>query len=131
MLSRVIFLIFLFQLSPFAWADPPSVHPPLRFGVIAPQQVGSLEDLITLWQQAETWGNDLLWLSDHLLSLHKDNSPIYESWSLLAGLAMKTSRSFCERISLAQGKCGSWSNSRLSISIQSMKSSTSSSRDML
>ena len=45
-----------------------------------------------MWQQAETWGYDSLWLCDHLLSLPKGHDPIYESWSLLAALATKTSR---------------------------------------
>jgi alkanesulfonate monooxygenase SsuD/methylene tetrahydromethanopterin reductase-like flavin-dependent oxidoreductase (luciferase family) len=94
MLSRVIFLIFLFQLPFSAWAESSSVHRPIRFGIFTPQGVESLGDLTILWQQAETWGYDSLWLCDHLLSLSmpKENAPIYESWSLLAVLAMETSR---------------------------------------
>ena len=93
-LFRVIFLISLFQQPLFAWAESPSVHRPLHFGILTPQQVDSLGDLTTLWQQAETWGYDSLWLADHLLSLSmpKENVPIYEAWSLLAALAKKTSR---------------------------------------
>ena len=92
MLSRGLVLLILLQFPCLTWAAAPSVQHPLRFGIFTPQQGDSLEEVTTLWQQAETWGYDSLWLCDHLLALPKETEPIYEAWSLLAGLAVKTSR---------------------------------------
>jgi alkanesulfonate monooxygenase SsuD/methylene tetrahydromethanopterin reductase-like flavin-dependent oxidoreductase (luciferase family) len=89
------FLLFLFYLSPFAWAESPSASspkPPIHFGIQTAHQVPSLEDLIKLWQDAEAWGYDTMWLNDHIMQFGKEDGPAYDAWTLLAALAEKTSR---------------------------------------
>jgi alkanesulfonate monooxygenase SsuD/methylene tetrahydromethanopterin reductase-like flavin-dependent oxidoreductase (luciferase family) len=69
-------------------ATPPS------FGIAtAPQQVG-YDDLLRVWQQADTIPQiEHAWLFDHLMPIGGDPSgPIFEGWTLLAALAAQTSR---------------------------------------
>ncbi|MBI3301440.1 MAG: TIGR03560 family F420-dependent LLM class oxidoreductase [Deltaproteobacteria bacterium] len=93
-LLPVLFLSF-FCLGAFAWAEPPSTSPrkpPIHFGIQTAHQVASVEDLIKLWQEAEAWGYDSMWLNDHFLQYGKEDGPAYDAWTLLAALAEKTSR---------------------------------------
>ena len=89
------FLLLLSWPSPFAWAESPSASSPkptIHFGIQTAHQVPSLEDLIQLWQDAEAWGYDTMWLNDHIMQFGKEDGPAYDAWTLLAALAEKTSR---------------------------------------
>lgn len=85
----------IFCLTPLSWADPPSAASSKRsvhFGIQTAHQVPSIEDLIKLWQDAESWGYDSMWLNDHIMQFGKEDGPAYDAWTLLAALAEKTSR---------------------------------------
>lgn len=82
-------------LNSFVQAEPPSTSPhksPVHFGIQTAHQVPSIDDLIKLWQEAEAWGYDSMWLNDHFLQYGKEDGPAYDAWTLLAALAEKTSR---------------------------------------
>ncbi len=67
---------------------------PPSFGIAtAPQQVG-YDDLLRVWQQADTIPQiEHAWLFDHLLPIGGDpDGPIFEGWTLLSALAAKTTR---------------------------------------
>ena len=64
------------------------------FGIAtAPQQV-SYDDLLRVWQEADTIpGIEHAWAFDHLLPIGGDkDGPIFEGWTLLSALAAQTSR---------------------------------------
>jgi alkanesulfonate monooxygenase SsuD/methylene tetrahydromethanopterin reductase-like flavin-dependent oxidoreductase (luciferase family) len=64
------------------------------FGIAtAPQQV-SYDDLLPVWQEADTIPQiEHAWLFDHLLPIGGDpDGPIFEGWTLLSALAARTSR---------------------------------------
>jgi alkanesulfonate monooxygenase SsuD/methylene tetrahydromethanopterin reductase-like flavin-dependent oxidoreductase (luciferase family) len=64
------------------------------FGIAtAPQQV-SYDDLLGVWQEADTIPQiEHAWAFDHLLPIGGDpDGPIFEGWTLLAALAAQTSR---------------------------------------
>lgn len=64
-----------------------------RFGLFFPQHHLSWDGLLTSVQMAEKLGFDHAWVFDHLMPVTGDAAgPILEAWTLLAGLAAKTSR---------------------------------------
>ncbi len=66
---------------------------PLTFGVVTGQHQLTWEQLIEQWQTAEEAGFDSLWLFDHFMALYADpDGPCLETSTLLAALALKTSR---------------------------------------
>jgi alkanesulfonate monooxygenase SsuD/methylene tetrahydromethanopterin reductase-like flavin-dependent oxidoreductase (luciferase family) len=71
-----------------AYTTPPS------FGIAtAPQQI-SYDDLLRVWQEADTVTQiEHAWAFDHLLPIGGDpDGPIFEGWTLLSALAAKTTR---------------------------------------
>jgi len=89
---RVCLLIFcVLGLSTFASAQP--AKPAIHFGLqVAPQQT-TIEEMQEVWKEAEALGFDTLWLNDHLLpSVGPSDGPNLESWTLLAAMAVSTSR---------------------------------------
>lgn len=53
----------------------------------------TVSEYITLAKQYETDGFDSLWFADHLIRTPDPNkSPLYEAWSLIAGLSMVTEK---------------------------------------
>jgi alkanesulfonate monooxygenase SsuD/methylene tetrahydromethanopterin reductase-like flavin-dependent oxidoreductase (luciferase family) len=70
----------------------PTTRP--SFGIAtAPQQV-SYDDLLPVWQEADTLPQiEHAWLFDHLLPIGGDpDGPIFEGWTLLSALAARTRR---------------------------------------
>ncbi|MDQ3693951.1 MAG: LLM class flavin-dependent oxidoreductase [Chloroflexota bacterium] len=49
-------------------------------------------EMVELWQRAEALGFDSCWLPDHLIPPFNRSGPIFEAWTLLAGLATVTER---------------------------------------
>ncbi len=91
----LVLFLSLLRLGSSLWAESPSTSTskrPIRFGIQTAHQVQSLEDLVKLWQDAEAWGYDSMWLNDHFLQFGKEDGPAYDAWTLLAALAEKTSR---------------------------------------
>jgi len=86
-----LLLFFCLSFVPSALADS-SEKRHISFGIQTAHQVPSLEDLMQLWQDAETWGYDTMWLNDHFMQFGKEDGPAYDAWTLLAALAGKTSR---------------------------------------
>ena len=67
---------------------------PPSFGIAtAPQQV-SYDDLLRVWQEADTLPQiEHAWAFDHLLPIGGDpDGPIFEGWTLLSALAAQTTR---------------------------------------
>ncbi len=67
---------------------------PPSFGIAtAPQQV-SYDDLLRVWQEADTIPQiEHAWAFDHLLPIGGDkDGPIFEGWTLLSALAAQTTR---------------------------------------
>src|SRR5258708_28996400 len=67
---------------------------PPSFGIAtAPQQV-SYDDLLSVWQEAETIPQiEHAWLFDHLMPIGGDPAgPVLEGWTLLSALAAQTGR---------------------------------------
>jgi alkanesulfonate monooxygenase SsuD/methylene tetrahydromethanopterin reductase-like flavin-dependent oxidoreductase (luciferase family) len=67
---------------------------PASFGIAtAPQQV-SYDDLLRVWQEADTIAQiEHAWAFDHLLPIGGDpDGPIFEGWTLLSALAAQTTR---------------------------------------
>lgn len=89
-LSPCLLFLSLF-LTSFAFAEPPEKHR-VSFGIQTAHQAPSLDDLMQLWQDAESWGYDTMWLNDHFMQFGKEDGPAYDAWTLLAALAEKTSR---------------------------------------
>jgi F420-dependent oxidoreductase-like protein len=64
----------------------------MRFGVKLSQNA-AIDQLRAVWRVADEAGFDHCWCMDHLASLGpRDDGPIFEAWSLLAGMAVATSR---------------------------------------
>jgi alkanesulfonate monooxygenase SsuD/methylene tetrahydromethanopterin reductase-like flavin-dependent oxidoreductase (luciferase family) len=64
-----------------------------HFGFVTPQQRISVAELLDQWALADATSWDSAWVFDHLLSVRgRDDGPILEAWTLLAGLAMRVSR---------------------------------------
>jgi alkanesulfonate monooxygenase SsuD/methylene tetrahydromethanopterin reductase-like flavin-dependent oxidoreductase (luciferase family) len=63
----------------------------MRFGVQTPTQK-PWPALAAQWTWLETLGFDSLWLADHLVPPFRIDAPIFEPWTLLAALALQTTR---------------------------------------
>jgi F420-dependent oxidoreductase-like protein len=64
----------------------------MRFGLKLSQNA-TIDQLRAVWRVADEAGFDHCWCMDHLASLGpRDDGPIFEAWSLLAGMAVATSR---------------------------------------
>ena len=65
---------------------------PLRFGLKL-SQAATIDTLTTIWRIADDSGFDHCWNMDHFASLGGDDTlDIFEAWTLLAGMAARTSR---------------------------------------
>ncbi len=65
---------------------------PLRFGLKL-SQAATIDTLTTIWGIADDAGFDHCWNMDHFASLGGDDTlDIFEAWTLLAGMAARTSR---------------------------------------
>lgn len=65
--------------------------PPIRFGVVT-EQAPPWAGVVEQWQEIEALGFDSAWLTDHFMTGDDEDSPIFEGWTALAGLAMATTR---------------------------------------
>ena len=66
---------------------------PLRFGLFLGQAGKDWPQVRDEFQEAEALGYDVAYLIDHLTPTEgPDDEPIHEAWTLLAGLALATSR---------------------------------------
>ena len=64
----------------------------LRFGLKLSQDA-TIDELRDVWRVADDEGFDSAWVMDHFASLGpRDDLPIFEAWTLLAGMAALTSR---------------------------------------
>jgi F420-dependent oxidoreductase-like protein len=64
---------------------------PVRFGFQTPQQHGSWQEMMALWQELDTLGFDSAWVFDHFLPIFSDpTGPCLEGWTALSALAMVT-----------------------------------------
>ena len=63
----------------------------LRFGVLTIQTV-SWEKMVERWQSIEALGFDSVWVMDHFAMGTEPTMPLFEAWTLLAGLATQTNR---------------------------------------
>jgi len=65
----------------------------IRFGIQTPPEVADPEDLMKLWQEAESWGYDSAWTFDHFIPISGNTKgPCLDGWMLLGALATKTSK---------------------------------------
>ncbi|HEU4792075.1 MAG TPA: LLM class flavin-dependent oxidoreductase [Nitrolancea sp.] len=64
---------------------------PFRFG-ISPGNRRPFRELARDCQLVESLGFDTAWVTDHLLASNDENTPYFESWTLIASLAMLTNR---------------------------------------
>lgn len=62
-----------------------------RFGVITPQCV-LWDELVKQWKHVERLGFDSVWVADHWVNFLQTNTPWFEAWTLLGGLALHTNR---------------------------------------
>jgi F420-dependent oxidoreductase-like protein len=67
---------------------------PVRFGIQTPQQQARWTDLRGLWQKADLWGYDSLWVFDHFYPIMGADpaGPCLEGWTALSALSQQTSR---------------------------------------
>ncbi|MGN6796138.1 MAG: TIGR03560 family F420-dependent LLM class oxidoreductase [Streptosporangiaceae bacterium] len=64
----------------------------MRYGLKLSQNA-TIDELRAVWGVADGAGFDHCWCMDHLASLGpRDDGPIFEAWTLLAGMAVATSR---------------------------------------
>src|SRR5437762_10983839 len=69
------------------------VQHPVRFGLQTPQQHGSWQEMLSLWQEVDTLGFDSAWVFDHFLPIFSDpTGPCLEGWTTLSALAMVTKK---------------------------------------
>lgn len=67
--------------------------PRIRFGIQTGQQFASWDEIVRIWQRAETLGYDTAWTYDHFVAVMMDPfDPCLDGWSCLAALAVHTSR---------------------------------------
>ncbi len=65
----------------------------IRFGIQTGQQFASWDEIVRIWQRAETLGYDTGWTYDHFVAVMMDPfDPCLEAWSCLAALAVQTTR---------------------------------------
>jgi len=62
----------------------------IRFGILTLQNLPWQEE-VKRWQLIENLGFDSVWLADHFVNYMQPTAPWFESWTLLAALADKTS----------------------------------------
>lgn len=66
---------------------------PVRFGIQTPQQHGSWQEIMALWQEIDMLGFDTAWVFDHFLPIFSDpTGSCLEGWTALSALAMVTHR---------------------------------------
>ena len=64
----------------------------MRYGLKLSQNA-TIDELRAVWRVADEAGFDHCWCMDHLATLGpRDDGPIFEAWTLLAGMAVATSR---------------------------------------
>ena len=64
----------------------------MRYGIKLSQNA-TIDQYRAVWRVADEAGFDHCWCMDHLASLgQRDDGPIFEAWTLLAGMAVATSR---------------------------------------
>jgi alkanesulfonate monooxygenase SsuD/methylene tetrahydromethanopterin reductase-like flavin-dependent oxidoreductase (luciferase family) len=63
----------------------------LRFGAITLPNV-PWPAMVDQWRYLEALGFDHLWTGDHLVNFLRPTEPLFEGWTLLAGLATQTTR---------------------------------------
>lgn len=64
----------------------------MRYGIKLSQNA-TIDQLRAVWRIADEAGFDHCWCMDHLATLGaREDGPIFEAWTLLAGMAMATSR---------------------------------------
>lgn len=64
----------------------------MRYGIKLSQNA-TIDQYRAVWRVADEAGFDHCWCMDHLASLGpRDDGPIFEAWTLLAGMAVATSR---------------------------------------
>lgn len=81
----------LITLSASGYAQ--STNPLIRFGLQVAQQQTTIAELKEVWKEAEDLGFDTLWVNDHMLSsVGPSDGTNLEAWTLLAAMAMVTSR---------------------------------------
>lgn len=86
-----VLTVALLPLSSLALAQEST--PTIRFGVQVAQQQTTVEELQEVWKEAEALGFDTLWTNDHLLpSVGPTDKANLEAWTLLAAMALTTSR---------------------------------------
>src|SRR5207249_11715418 len=66
---------------------------PIRFGIQTGQQGVEWVTMLDLWQKADAWGYDSLWLFDHFYPIFVDpEGPCLEGWTALSARAQATTR---------------------------------------
>ncbi len=67
---------------------------PVRFGIQTAQQQTQWTELRGLWQKADLWGYDSLWIFDHFYPIMGADpaGPCLESWTALSALSQHTQR---------------------------------------
>jgi F420-dependent oxidoreductase-like protein len=67
---------------------------PIRFGIQTAQQQTQWGELRGLWQKADVWGYDSLWVFDHFYPIMGVDpaGPCMEGWTALAALSQQTAR---------------------------------------
>jgi F420-dependent oxidoreductase-like protein len=66
----------------------------LRVGVVSGARL-PFPQLVERWQEVEELGFDTVWVTDHFITGNdpqSDAEPLYEAWTVIAGLAMVTER---------------------------------------
>jgi alkanesulfonate monooxygenase SsuD/methylene tetrahydromethanopterin reductase-like flavin-dependent oxidoreductase (luciferase family) len=64
---------------------------PFTFG-IQTSPIKTWPQMVADWQRVEALGFDSIWLPDHLVPTFRRELPLFEAWTLLAGLATVTTR---------------------------------------
>ena len=65
----------------------------IRFGIQTGQQFAAWDEIVRIWQRAESLGYDTAWTYDHFAAVMMDPfDPCLEAWTCLAALAVHTSR---------------------------------------
>jgi F420-dependent oxidoreductase-like protein len=67
---------------------------PVRFGIQTPPQQAQWRELCDLWEKADAWGYDSLWVFDHFYPIMGVDpaAPCLEGWTMLSALSQHTKR---------------------------------------